>query len=159
MSDVPSSVPDLDVLAASLRADASDIGIFFQVLGGKLLGAMPGAVEVEREGGLFKKVHPIRRIVVRAGDDLFEAQLERGAVNCRHAYAVRGFAFSEETGVDQWLRALADVLANQAQSSAHASAALRSLLSSVESQPPDPGSDQRLPPESPLPATPSQLEG
>jgi hypothetical protein len=53
MSDVPSSVPDLDVLAASPRADASDIGIFFQVLGGKLLGSMPGAVELEREGGLF----------------------------------------------------------------------------------------------------------
>jgi len=67
MSDVPSSVPDFDVLAASLRADARDIGVFFQVLGGKLLSSMPGAVELERESGLFKKVHPIKRIVVRAG--------------------------------------------------------------------------------------------
>jgi hypothetical protein len=128
MSDVPSSVPDLDVLAASLRADASDIGVFFQVLGGKLLASMPGAVELEREGGLFKKVHPIKRIVVRAGDDRFEAELQSGAVSCRHAHAVRGFALSEETGVDQWLRALVGVLASQAQSSAQATAVLRSLV-------------------------------
>jgi hypothetical protein len=128
MSDVPSSVPDLDVLAASLRADASDIGIFFQVLGGKLLGSMPGAVELEREGGLFTKVHPIKRIVVRAGDELFEAELQRGAVSYRHAHVVRGFALSEETGLDQWLRALVGVLATRAQRSAQASAELRSLV-------------------------------
>jgi hypothetical protein len=129
MSDVPSSEPDLDVLAASLRADASDIGVFFQVLGGKLLDSMPGGVELAREGGLFKKDHPIKKIVVRAGDDVFEAELRQGAVGCRHAHAVRGITLrSEEMGLDQWLRALVGVLAGQAQSSAQASAALRSLV-------------------------------
>jgi len=129
MSDVPSSEPDLDALTASLRADASDIGVFFQVLGGKLVDTMPGAVELEREGGLFKKDHPIKRIVVHAGDDLFEAELRHGAVMCRHAHAVRGITLrSEETGLDQWLRTLVGALAGQAQSSAQASAALRSLV-------------------------------
>ncbi|MGH7721823.1 MAG: hypothetical protein ACRENL_03165 [Candidatus Dormibacteria bacterium] len=129
MSEVPSSDPDLDSLAASLRADASDIGVFFQVLGGKLADSMPGAVELDREGGLFKKDHPIRKIVVRAGDDVFEAQLRDGAISCRHAHAVRGITLrSEETGLDSWLRALLGVLAGQAQNSAQASAALRSLV-------------------------------
>jgi len=129
MSDVPPSEPDLDILAASLRADASDVGVFFQVLGGKLLDSMPGAGEREREGGLFKKDHPIRRIVVRAGDDIFEAELRHGVVSCRHSHAVRGITLrSEETGFDPWLRALVGVLANQAQSSAQASAALRALV-------------------------------
>lgn len=129
MSDVPPPAQDLDALAASLRADGSDIAVFFQVLGGKLLDAMPGAVEVEREGGLFKKEHPIRRIVVHAGDDLFEAEMKRGTIACRHAHAVRGITLrSEETGLDAWLRALVGVLASTAQSSAEASAALRSLV-------------------------------
>lgn len=129
MSDVPSPDPDLDVLAASLRADASDIGVFFQVLGGKLFASMPGGVELERDGGLFKKDHPIKRIVVHAGDDLFEAELRHGAVNCRHAHAVRGITLrSEELGLEAWLRALLGALAGQAQSSAQATAALRSLV-------------------------------
>ncbi len=129
MSDVPSSDTDLDALAASLRADASDTGVFFQVLAAKLLDAMPGEVDVEREGGLFKKDHHAKRIVVRAGDDVFEAELRRGAVACRHAHAVRGITLrSEELGLDQWLRALVGVLAARAQDSAAATAALRSLV-------------------------------
>jgi len=80
-------------------------------------------VELEREGGLFKKDHPIKKIVVRAGDDVFEAELRHGAVSCRHAHAVRGITLrSEETGFEQWLRALVGALASQAQSSAQASA-------------------------------------
>ncbi|MDQ2960948.1 MAG: hypothetical protein M3R48_07865 [Candidatus Dormibacteraeota bacterium] len=129
MSDVPPSEPDLDAVAASIRADSSDIGIFFQVLGAKLHDSMPGAVELEREGGLFKKEHPIKRIVVHAGDDIFEAEMRHGAIACRHSHAVRGITLrSEEPGLDQWLRALVGVLAVQAQSNAQASAALRSLV-------------------------------
>ena len=87
MSDVPPSEPDLDALAASIRADSSDIGIFFQVLGGKLHDSMPGAVELEREGGLFKKEHPIKRIVVHAGDDIFEAEIDRKSTRLNSSHS------------------------------------------------------------------------
>ncbi len=129
MTDVPPQEQDLDALAASLRADASDIGVFFQVLATKLSDSMPGTVDLEREGGLFKKDHPVKRITVHAGADLFEAEIRHGAVAARHAHAVRGITLrSEELDFQAWLRALLGALQTRAQSSADASAALRSLV-------------------------------
>ncbi len=129
MSDAAPQDQDIDTLAASLRADASDINVFFQVLATKLSGAMPGMVELEREGGLFRKEHPVRKISVRAGEDLFEAELHHGAVAARHAHAVRGITLrSEELDFQAWLRALLGVLQGRARQSAEASAALRSLV-------------------------------
>lgn len=129
VSDLTPPGQDLDALAASLRADAGDLNVFFQVLGGKLADSMPGAVELEREGGLFKKQHPVKKITIRAGGDVFEAELKHGSVDCRHAHAVRGIILrSDVVALDVWLRSLVGVLAQQARSSAAASQALRSLV-------------------------------
>ncbi|MEO8897329.1 MAG: hypothetical protein ABI352_07050 [Candidatus Dormibacter sp.] len=129
MTDTTPQEQDLDALAASLRADASDIGVFFQVLAAKLSDAMPGSVDLEREGGLLKKDHPVKRLRVHAGDDLFEAELRHGSVVARHAHAVRGITLrSEELDFQAWLRALLGALQKRAQSSTDASAALRSLV-------------------------------
>jgi hypothetical protein len=127
MSDASPPDPDLDSITASLHLDAADISVFFQVFCSKLLDAVPGCVEVQREGGLFKKDHPIRKIAVRAGEDLFEAELGRGGVVCRHAHAVRGIVLrSEEIGFDAWRRSLVQILSSQAQITAEAAAGLRS---------------------------------
>ena len=129
MPEVPLPELDLDTIAASLHADAADIGIFFQVLCTKLLATMPGSVEVQREGGLFKKNPGARKIVVRAGDDVFEAELKQGTVGCRHQHAVRGIVLhSDELGFDAWLSELVNALGRHAQVSSAASAALRSLV-------------------------------
>jgi hypothetical protein len=118
--------PDLDTVAASLHLDAADINVYFQVFGAKLLATVPGMVEVQREGGLFKKEHPIRKLTVRAGEDVFEAALSRGTVVCRHAHAVRGIVLrSEEPSFDEWRRALIQVLTTHAQISSQAADALR----------------------------------
>jgi hypothetical protein len=132
MSDTPQSEQDLDELVGSLRADGSDINVFFQVFTAKLIDTIPGAVEVEREGGLFKKQHPVRRLLVRLGDDTFEAEPRQGTIACRHTHDVHGVGgglpFSRDLGFDEWLRALVGALAQQAQTNAAASAALRSLV-------------------------------
>ena len=44
---------DLDLLAASLRADAGDLEAFVEALAVKLEAALPDQVEVERRGGLL----------------------------------------------------------------------------------------------------------
>jgi hypothetical protein len=128
MPDAP--VPDLDSIAASLHADAADTGIFFQVLCTKLLATMPGSVEVQRDGGMFrKKDAAARRIVVHAGDDVFEAELQQGTVTCRRQHAVRGIVLhSDEMGFDAWLTELVNALGRHAEVSSAASAALRSLV-------------------------------
>lgn len=129
MTDATPPEADLDTVVASLRADASDITVFFQVLAAKLAGSMPGEVQLEREGGMFKKDHPVRRITVTAGDDVLEAELRHGTITAQHAHAVRGIRLrTEQLGFDAWLRRLVEVLSRQSQSSAAASAALRALV-------------------------------
>ena len=129
MTDVPPQEQELDAIAASLRLDASDIGIFFQVLATRLSDSMPDTVTLDREGGMFKKTHPVKKITVRAGGDVFEAEIRGGAVLARHAHAVRGITLrSEELDFQAWLRALVGVLQTRAQTSAEASAALRALV-------------------------------
>jgi hypothetical protein len=127
VSDARPPEQDLDSVAASLHLDAADIGVFFQVFSAKLLATVPGMVEVQREGGLFKKDHPVRKLTVRAGEDVFEAELRGGRVLCRHSHAVRGIVLrSDEMSFDAWRRELVDVLGQQAQISSQALSALRS---------------------------------
>ncbi|HEX6539633.1 MAG TPA: hypothetical protein VF155_10670 [Candidatus Dormibacteraeota bacterium] len=129
MTDQLPPEADLDSVVAALRADAGDVNIFFQVLASKLADSMPGEVQLEREGGMFKKDHPVRRITVSAGDDVLEAELRHGTITAQHAHAVRGIRLrTEQLGFDAWLRRLVEVLSRQSQSNAAASAALRALV-------------------------------
>lgn len=129
MSDATPPDADLDSVVASLRADAADVTVFFQVLATKLSDSMPGAVQLEREGGMFKKDHPVRRITINAGDDVLEAELKHGSITAQHAHAVRGIRLrTEQLGFDEWLQRLVEVLSKQSQSNAAANAALRSLV-------------------------------
>jgi hypothetical protein len=86
-------------------------------------------VQLVREGGMFKKDHPVKRITVTAGDDVLEAELHHGSISAQHAHAVRGIRLrTEQLGFDAWLRRLVEVLTRQSASNAAASAALRSLV-------------------------------
>ncbi len=69
---------DLDLLAASLRADAGDLDAFVEALAVKLEAALPGQVEVERRGGLLGGRKRVRRIQVTLGDQRYELEVERG---------------------------------------------------------------------------------
>lgn len=123
---------DFDMVAASLQADMRDAAVFFPVLCQKLADALPEAAKLEREPGLFKKHHPVRKITLRFPYDTFEAELVSGAISCRHVHFGHGVgggpAFSKALDVNQWLAAVLAVLSEQAQSSATATAALRSLV-------------------------------
>jgi hypothetical protein len=118
---------DFDLLAASLRADAADVDLFFGVLAEKLAGAFPGQVEVER-GGLLGRSKP-RTVRVSLGDAVFEAERERKGVACRRRTVVRGIALkSEELDLGTWIDALSAGLVTEAQGSERARAALSNLL-------------------------------
>src|SRR3954469_5582557 len=75
--------PDLDLLAASLRADASDTAAFLDALAARLEGALPGQVDVRRKGGLFGGGRRVRAIAVRLGDSHYEIEADGGAVAAR----------------------------------------------------------------------------
>jgi hypothetical protein len=120
---------DLDMVAASLRADAADTDSFFEVLGMKLADALGERVTLEREGGLFRKEKKVNRIVVVLGDLAFEASRGKGSIQCDMRKRVRGIVLSSESlDLDTWLLRLATKLAQEADQSASARAALANLL-------------------------------
>jgi hypothetical protein len=120
---------DFDVVAASLRADASDLKTFVEVLAAKLADAFPGEVRVERRGGLLSGTRPVRQIVLTLGPDRFELEHDAGSVTCRHRAIVRGVAIrSDELGLEQWIELLARSLVSHANSTSAGRAALAQLL-------------------------------
>jgi hypothetical protein len=126
LGDDPSG---FDMLAASLRADAADLTTFLDVLGAKLAGALPGMVQLEREGGLFKKQHPVKAIRVSLEDRVYEIRREGARIDARLSHQVRGINLKNEAlAVEQWIEALSRHLAEHAESSAAARSALEQLV-------------------------------
>ena len=120
--------PDLDLLAASLRADATDTAAFLEALAARLEGALPRQVEVQRKGGLFGGKR-VRNIAVRLGDSRYEIEGDGGPPTARRRTIVRGIALkSEELAVDAWIDALSADLLALAQTSERGRAALERLL-------------------------------
>jgi hypothetical protein len=121
--------PDLDLLAASLRADAGDTAAFLEALATRLEAALPGQVEVQRKGGLFGGGKRVRRIGVRLGDSHYEIEGDHGTVVARRRRVVRDIALkSEDLSVDAWIAALSADLLKLARESERGRLALERLL-------------------------------
>jgi hypothetical protein len=121
--------PDIDALAASLRADASDTAAFLEALATRLEGALPGQVDVDRKGRRFGGAKRVRRIAVRIGDAHYEIEGDGGALTARRRNVVRGIALkSEELGVDAWIDGLSADLLELAHSSERGRVALERLI-------------------------------
>lgn len=121
---------DIDVLAASLRADLTDVGAFVESLAGKLLDVLPGRVKVQRgrRGLLGPKL--VQRIVVDLGDARFELLRGEGnAIETRRAKMSGGIALKTESlDTDAWLAALGAGMAGEAQRSEQTRQALERLM-------------------------------
>jgi hypothetical protein len=120
---------DIDLLAASLRADAGDLGAFVEALAVKLEEAVPGGVRVERRrDGMFGP-KLVRRITLDAGGRRLELRKDSGAIQTYSSRLSGGIVLkSEELTTDEWLRALGEVLALQARHSQSTRQALERLL-------------------------------
>lgn len=121
---------DIDLLLASLRADAADTHAFLQALAVKLDGALPGGVQIERQSGLFSHDQHVKRIEVELGESRYDiAEESHGRLRAQRARVVRGIALkTEELTADQWIAALASDLETLAKSSSRAREALERLL-------------------------------
>jgi hypothetical protein len=121
---------DIDLLAASLRADAADTGAFVEGLAAKLEDALPGRVSVKRaRSGLFGSKH-VTEIAVEAGDERLE--LIRGpsdAIEWRRARQSGGIVLKREVlDSETWMAALSSAMAAEAQRSEQTRQALERLL-------------------------------
>jgi hypothetical protein len=118
---------DFELVAASLRADASDMRAFVEALAEKLAGAIPDRTTVERTGLFGGK--RVRGLAVRLGDAEYRLEHDPPAVACHRRTLVRGIALkTEELPLDDWIERLSRDLTEEASSSEHGRAALARLL-------------------------------
>ena len=126
---VPEPAPDLDLIAASLRADAGDTHTFLETLAVKLEDALPAGVSVTRRRSGLRGPKTVAAIAVDAGGDRLELERDGLALQARRARRSGGITLrTESLAVDAWLGALAEVLAEQARSSQQTRDALARVL-------------------------------
>jgi hypothetical protein len=123
------SALDMDLLAASLRADSSDLGAFVESMAAKLEEAVPGRVRVERHrSGMFGP-KSVRSVSVDLDDRRLELRAERSGVQTRCARLSGGIVLKNETlEIDAWLAVLGEALAAEASRSEATRQALERLL-------------------------------
>lgn len=113
---VPHEGLELDLLAASLRADAGDISTYLEALAAKLEEAVPGRVTVQRQrkGILGPKL--VRRVTVEGGGERLELEADGpDRFQARRAKLSGGIVLSrEELDFEAWTRALSVMLATEA---------------------------------------------
>jgi hypothetical protein len=120
---------DLDLLAASLRAESSDLSAFVATLAAKLEEAVPGRVRVERRrNGMFGS-KTVRGLSIDLGDRRLELQAEGGRVEARCSRLSGGIVLRKENvDTDVWLAMLSEGLAAEASRSEATRQALERLL-------------------------------
>ncbi len=120
---------DLDLLAASFRADAADMDAFVESLAVKLEQAVPGRVRVYRWRGGFRRPKRVQKIVLDAGDSRLELRVDGGSIEASISRLSAGIVLkTERVSVDEWISALSEAIAAEAQRSAISRQALERLL-------------------------------
>jgi hypothetical protein len=121
---------DIELLAASLRADSADVGAFVESLAAKLEDAVPERVKVERRrDGLFGP-KLVRRIALQSGASRLELhRADTGGIDTRCARLSGGIVLkSEQVDIETWLEALGRALAVEAHRNERTRQALERLL-------------------------------
>jgi hypothetical protein len=120
--------PQLDLLAAALRADTADLKAFVEILARKLTDSFPSRVTVQRKG-LPGTTRPVRSLAVTFAENQFELDNDKGQVATRRRRMVRGVALNtEELRLDAWIDQLSAALVEEAGHSENDRLALQQLL-------------------------------
>jgi hypothetical protein len=129
VDEIDRPVVDMDLLAASLRADSSDVSVFVESLAAKLEEAVPGRVRIDRRrSGMFGP-KAVRGVAVDLGDRRLELRTDGGRVETRCARLSGGIVLKNEVlETDEWLAVLGDTLAAEARRSETTRKALERLL-------------------------------
>lgn len=130
----PADNPSLDMVAAALRADSSDIAIYARVLTDSLGDSLPaGCVTVDRDQSMSDRMRgrpgKVTKITVRLGEQVLTLSVQRGLPVAEICREVRGIVLSRQpVPVDQWAAELARALLGHAEQNAATAEALRKLI-------------------------------
>ena len=130
MQNEPSQSMQVELYAASLRADYTDAGAFLEALAVKFEGALPSHTKVTRSTSLFSRERPVKEMVVTLGDFQYRIGRERqGPLLAQRSHFVRGIVLSsEQVPVEQWIEEVAIALAQLAAHNQQAHMALSRFL-------------------------------
>ena len=119
---------EIDLLAGSLRADATDMKTFVEILARKVEDTFPNRVKVQRKG-LPGTARPVVHLALTFGESQFELDNNKGDVATRRRKMVRGIALTtEDLPLDAWIEQLSACLVDEADKSQADRMALERLL-------------------------------
>ncbi len=120
---------DLDLLSASLRADAGDLAAFVESVATKLEEALPGRVQVYRWRERMFGPKVVRKVRFDAGDRRLELTYHGGVLDTSCSRLSGGIVLKNEPlDLDAWLAAMVEALEEEARRSAATRQALERLL-------------------------------
>lgn len=121
----------LDLLAASLRADATDTRSLIEALAAKLEAALPTQTAVDRKAArMFSSKKQVKSVKVELGEITYELSIAGDTSDATRRKRVGGIAIrNEKLSLDEWLSGLTQALSTEAGRSEAARIALERLLS------------------------------
>jgi hypothetical protein len=121
---------DIDLLAASLRADSGDVGAFVETLGSKLEETLAGHAKVLRWRPKLFGPKLVRKITIDTGGERLElTRDEHNVIETRRCRLSGGIVLkSEVVDTDAWMHAVGEILAAEAERSEQTRQALERLL-------------------------------
>lgn len=120
---------DLEMAAASLRADNTDVHILLKVLVDQLKDTLGDRLRVERVGGRFRKSDAIKRVQITMGSDHFEALVDGSGLICTIGHASGGIRIrSDQVDMQTWMAKLLGALQTEAATSQTARQALENIV-------------------------------
>jgi hypothetical protein len=120
---------DMELAAAQLRADSSDVRILVKVLVDQLADALGSRLRVERAGGRFRKSDEIKALTITMEDDQFDAVVDGAVLRCTIGHSSGGIRIrSEKVDLDTWLGRLLAVLKAEADHSQAVRLALENIV-------------------------------
>jgi len=120
---------DLELAAAQLRADSTDVRILVNVLVDQLTDALGPRLSVERAGGRFRKSGEVKALTITMEDDQFDAVVDGSILRCTIGHSSGGIRIrSEKVDMDSWLNRLLTVLKTEADHSQAVRQALENIV-------------------------------
>ena len=120
---------DLELAAAQLRADSSDVSVLVKVLVDQLSDALGPRLEVQRAGGRFRRSEAIRSLRITMDDDQFDAEVDGPVLRCTVGHSSGGIRIrSERVEMDAWLHRLLTRLRAEADHSQAVRLALENIV-------------------------------
>jgi hypothetical protein len=120
---------DLEMAAASLRADLTDVHILLKVLVDQLRDTLGDRLRVERGGGRFRKTDEIKSVQISMGTDHFDAVVDGAGLLCTIGHASGGIRIrSDQVDVEEWIAKVLGALKAEAAHSQTARQALENIV-------------------------------